>query len=340
MISAVLPVFNAGEYVKEAVESILNQSFRDFELLIFDDASTDNSLEILNGFKDKRIKIFPSKENKGYLVYLNDGLTMARGKYIARMDADDISHPLRFEKQFDFMENDPEIGVCGTWIKTFGKVDSLYQYPTAHEDIVAEPILGRSSLFGHPSVMMRKSLIDKYNIRYDANFYYAEDYELWMRLRKLTRFANLPEPLLFYRIHGDNVSVRRKEIQDGHKLFVRQKYFEEILERQLTEEELGFIKVRIGKYRFMGFSRFLLEVEAKNKAKALYDRHLLLKYLGKMWWTGYLASESPSLYAIFFFLVFKQKWFPVLRITDVLSVFKSKLYTHFSKLVKPSNTHR
>ena len=157
VISVIMPVYNAETYVEEAIKSILNQTFEDFEFLIINDGSEDNSLSIINNYasKDNRIKII-SREKKGLVFSLNEGIKLAKGKYIARMDADDISVPERFKKQISYLERNSDVDICGTWIETFGRSMEVLKYPVQHDDIKVALLFA----FGlaHPSIMAKKTL--------------------------------------------------------------------------------------------------------------------------------------------------------------------------------------
>jgi glycosyltransferase involved in cell wall biosynthesis len=197
-ISVLMPVYNSEKYLKEAVDSILSQTFEDFEFLMLYDKSTDKSLEIINSYNDNRIKII-NCNSKGLVNALNIGLDQAKGDFIARMDSDDISLPERFQKQIDFLEKNPNVGICGSWTEEFGEVPSrVFKYP-------CEPEIVKSKLFffcalAHPSVMMRKNYLDKHNLRYSEEQKQAEDYEFWQRCSFYFDIANIPEALLKYRI--------------------------------------------------------------------------------------------------------------------------------------------
>ena len=128
-VTVLMPVYNARFYLSKAISSIINQTFKDFEFLIFNDGSTDNSADIIYSYNDRRIRFFNSEQNFGYVYHLNYGIEIAKGEYIARMDADDISFPTRLEKQVAFMDKNPEVGVCGTWFKIYG-TNRKIRHPT------------------------------------------------------------------------------------------------------------------------------------------------------------------------------------------------------------------
>ena len=212
-VSVVMSVFNGERYLNASVDSILGQTFRDFEFIIINDGSPDNTAEILGSYSDPRIIIVNNEVHVGLTKSLNKGLKLAKGKYIARMDADDISLPRRFEKQVAFMDATPEVGVCGTWLEAFC-VDKRYicSYPEHHDDISAGMLFGGT--IGHPTVMIRKESILTLNEFYNEELACTQDAEYWARLGGLgVKLANICEVLLKYRIHESSVSKVYNQLQ-------------------------------------------------------------------------------------------------------------------------------
>jgi glycosyltransferase involved in cell wall biosynthesis len=220
-ISVIMPIYNCEEYLKEAVESILNQTFTDFEFIIVNDGSTDKSLSILREFeqKDKRIKII-SRENKGLIYSLNEGIKLAQGKYVARMDGDDVSFPERFEKQVKFME-DNKLAVCGTWatvIDPFGNIIKYYTYPPVRKNKIRLYSFFHCP-FIHPSVMLEKEILEK--VGGYKNYKNIEDYELWTRIIYKNNINNIGEMLIKYRIHDNQITKNNKKEMKLKGLFIR-----------------------------------------------------------------------------------------------------------------------
>ena len=209
-ISVIMPVFNAEPFLKEAVNSVLAQTFSDFELILIDDGSTDASADMLRSLKDERVRIVSNGVNRGLIFSLNRGLDLAQGEYIARMDADDVSLPDRFAAQVDFLDRNPEIDVCGTWFRTVGIHDRVHKHPARHEEIM-EDFLHLGCVIGHPTAMLRKSALG--GVRYEPAFEHAEDYRLWAVLSRKSRFANLPRVLVLYRTHAGQISEGRAAAQ-------------------------------------------------------------------------------------------------------------------------------
>lgn len=210
-VTVLLPVYNGGEFLKEAIDSILRQTFPDFELLVIDDGSVDQSLNLIQSYPDKRIRIISHDVNQGLIATLNEGLQEAKGKYVVRMDADDISFPERIKKQVSFMNTNPAIGASGTQFKDVNGKRVVGKSPTSPSAIKAN--LFFSCVLAHPTMILRKEVFLKNNLFYNPDYPHAEDYELWVRASRLTDLENLPEVLLDYRFHTAQVSSKHNNVQ-------------------------------------------------------------------------------------------------------------------------------
>jgi glycosyltransferase involved in cell wall biosynthesis len=214
-VSVLLPVYNAERYLREAIESVLCQTFGDFELLMLDDGSTDDSAAILWEYelKDRRVHVF-SRENRGLPSTLNELIGKARGRYLARMDQDDICLPNRFENQVAFLSANTEHVLVGGWIEQIneaGQPIGIVRTPCAHDDIDRFNLRGRCSVW-HPTAMMTKKAvlaIAAYDIELEA----AEDLDLWLRLAEVGKIANLEHTVLRYRLHDNSLSATQREKQ-------------------------------------------------------------------------------------------------------------------------------
>jgi len=210
MISVLMPVYNGETHLKEAIDSILNQTFADFEFLIINDGSTDRSEEIILSYEDERIRYIANEVNLGLVKTLNKGLDLASRKYVARMDADDIAMPHRFEKQIDFMENNPEIVASGSnIIKFYGDVNGKTNKSNVKLD---NKYLKIQSLFftafWHPTMILRSQMLKDNNLRYRSGYTHVEDKAIWIDISNQGAMGNLKEPLLYYRVHSDQVSTK------------------------------------------------------------------------------------------------------------------------------------
>ncbi len=227
LVSVLMPVYNAERHLAEAIESILNQSFTDFEFLIINDGSIDRSEEIILSFIDSRIRYIKNKSNLKLIKTLNRGIQLCKGKYIVRMDADDISHPERIQKQVEFMESNPDIGICGSWFETFGEVEnSIIKYKETHDEIMTKMFY--QCHFCHPSIIIRSELFEDSEMSFDENYPHAEDYDFYLNVSKKWKFHNLQEVLLKYRIHNESVSNKNKSIQTENSLKIKKRFFKEL----------------------------------------------------------------------------------------------------------------
>ena len=207
-VSVVMSVYNGEEYLREAVESVLGQTFGDFEFLIIDDGSKDGTAEILAeyGRRDGRVRVV-AQENRGRVASLNRGMEMARGELIARMDADDVAMPERLEKQVSFLRMHTEVGLLGTWVENIGpRGEVLGIYAPATGDGELREVMLRWNPFRHPTIVMRKEIVLTVG-GYRKALLDTDDYDLWCRMAERTKIANLPEKLVRYRMHPKQVSV-------------------------------------------------------------------------------------------------------------------------------------
>ena len=220
-ISVILAVYNGSQFIKDAIQSMLDQSYADFEFIIVDDGSTDSTSEIVASFNDPRIK-YEKREHAGLVPSLNYGLSIAEGKYVARMDADDYSLPSRFEKQVSLLEEHSEIVVCGSWAIIVDKENreiGTYSYPRVKSKEIRLYAI-RGNPFIHPTTMYRREVILKAG-GYRRFWKHTEDYELWTRIIYKHQVANIPEPLLNYRIHEGQITISRKAEMRFYGIMVR-----------------------------------------------------------------------------------------------------------------------
>lgn len=225
-VSVLMPIYKTPEkYLQEAVESILNQTFTDFELLILDDCPEQPCEDIIKSYKDERIKYIKNPHNIGISAARNALIDMAQGKYLAILDHDDVALPKRLEKQVGFLEMHPEVGVVGTWYERFPKTKIKKQYVLNSQ--IERDLMQNCSIL-HPSSMIRKSVLLENDIHYNGAYSPAEDYMLWLSLLGKTEFANIPEVLQKYRDHGSNTSKtqseKMKKAADAIHRFLQEKH--------------------------------------------------------------------------------------------------------------------
>jgi glycosyltransferase involved in cell wall biosynthesis len=284
LATVLMPVFNAELYIRDAIESILNQTYKDFIFLIINDGSSDKSEEIILSYKDSRIKYLKNEKNLRLVATLNKGLDIIDTKYMIRMDADDISHPQRIEKLIQFMEANPDVGVCGSYIKTFGEDNHIWKYKLTDEEIKAG-ILFKSSM-PHATCIFRMEVLKKYQIKYQEDFIHMEDKLMWFNTFKLTKFANIPETLFYYRIHQKSVSNLYKQTKSD-MLIDYYKYAFKTLGYNISAEKItSFIDLRISKKLNKNslklIKEFLNDLLSNNKQTKLFNEKYFKAEIDKL----------------------------------------------------------
>lgn len=230
-ISVLIPVYNTEEkHLRECIESILNQTFKDFELIILNDSSSNNAEEVIKSYDDKRILYYKNEKTEGITKSRNKLLSLARGKYIAIQDHDDISFPDRLEKEYNYLENHKDVSIISAWIEVFSEINYKFhkgkkikiwkrkEFPKVLD------FLKQCELI-HPVCMWRKNDFEKYNLTYENGYYGSQDYALFSKAVRYLKFANIQEPLLKYRRHSNNVSRNKKCIKE-ESLKVKNKILE------------------------------------------------------------------------------------------------------------------
>ncbi|MSU55007.1 MAG: glycosyltransferase [Candidatus Taylorbacteria bacterium] len=291
LISVIMPVHNGEAFLTDAIDSILKQTYTNFELIILSSANTSTeSLEIISNFKDSRIYHIRRDANLTYLpAALNHGIDLSKGEYIARMDSDDISLPHRFETQIKFMEEHQEITIAGSYAKTIGRNPGItMRHPLNHEEIRAS-LLFHSSLI-HPTVMMRKQILNELNLRYDPTLERTEDYEFWYRASKVVKIANIPKVLLYYRTHEDQASYKTPEKQAVVRDSICADAFGKLGIPLSTDEKALYENVR--QYRklsspedLLKISEWFLKIDNANETSKVYNQKALQKVLSQEWLT-------------------------------------------------------
>ena len=241
IISVMLCAYNAELYIREAVESVLRQTFNDFEFIIVDDGSTDNTVRSIRSFNDKRIRLIQGRHD--YIRSLNLGMRSCRGEYIARMDADDKMMPDRLEKQLAVMRDNPDLAACFSWAEKTGMADGIHGFGVRERVDNAFFWLLTGNYLTHPTAMLRKSFLKEHHLYY-KRYPYAEDYKLWTDITRLDgAIYVIPEPLIQYRIGSSQVSFQHNEEQGNTKLLIQQEVIEELLCRLKSEERKPLSKL-------------------------------------------------------------------------------------------------
>ena len=287
-VSVLMPVYNGEKYLTEAIDSILSQSFTDFEFIIIDDGSRDNSLSITRDYSssDDRIVLIENQQNLGVSASLNIGFRAVRGAYIARMDSDDISAPRRFEVQISFLDAHTDISVCGTWVRYFGDLNGVVKHPAAHDEIYARMLF--ENALAHPSVMLRADSVKKQSLYYDEEVLYAQDYELWSRAVTRVKMANIDQILLNHRVHSHRIGSRKGHEQQAVHGLVQRRLMEKIgldiahqdtrLHHQLSTHHYG------NDVKFLSKTRYWLQnISSTNKLSRAIPQEILDAELTNVW---------------------------------------------------------
>lgn len=273
-VSVVMSVFNGESFLRLAIDSILNQTWSDLELIIVNDGSTDGSASVITSYADERIVFLDNGENKGLIYSLNKGIASASGKFIARMDADDIALPKRLENQVKFLESNADISICGSAIYHLigDKLIKKSAY-LIHDEIICWMLFNCSIV--HPTLMFRSEVLKNEEVIFDNSFPHAEDYELWSRLLFKYKLASLDEPLLKYRIHANQVTRKHNLLQENSANLVRRRIL----------EQAGFVfdDNQFEAHCWLGTSRFLTSIEQlhqiSNWLYSLYQQNRSVKYV-------------------------------------------------------------
>ncbi len=239
LVSIVLPVYNRPSVI-QTITSVLNQTYEHFELIIIDNASTDNTVDRIRTIQDERINLIINEKNEGQTYSLNRGLREAKGVYIARIDADDLMTPDRIEKQVDFLESNPDYGLVGSWVRFIDLKDRL-------SIIVRMPITDKgmrlmqtiSCGIYHPTAMLRKRVLDEYNLHYDLHVLFSQDYDLWRAIMNHSKACNIGEILVYYR-KGDNDGTKHAKEMGEEIKKIRKQVIAETSDNEISH--LGELK--------------------------------------------------------------------------------------------------
>ncbi|VXC12988.1 conserved hypothetical protein [Flavobacterium sp. 9AF] len=285
-LTVIMPVYNGELYIEEAVNSLLNQTFTDFNLLILNDNSTDSTVEIIERLqkKDDRIQLISKTKNEGPANLRNEGIDRADTEYIALLDADDIALPTRFEKQITILDNNPNLGLCGTWFTIFGdKKEKVLRHEVEHDALKVQFLY--SCGLGNSTVMFRKTALG--NLRFEHQYVPAEDYGLWSEFIAKSEFYNIPESLVRYRWHPGNISQTKEENLRIAEVAIKKRQLERLeipsndpksiyyvnavcLKRKQTPEDIK---------ETICAAKIILE---KNKNLGIYNQDMLSKHIDKV----------------------------------------------------------
>ncbi len=289
-ISIILPVYNGEKYLEKAIDSIIYQSYKNWELIIINDGSTDKTEQIIYKYANNRIKYHKNKTNLGLIATLNKAIDLCTGEYIARMDADDISDNKRLKKQVDFLDNHPDVSLCGTNATLIdgdeNKKGNIINFSS--NDYLQINLLFTVP-FVHPSVMIRSSLLKE--LKYREEYKHIEDFDLWCRIAVKSKLHNLPQKLLKYRWHTANISIINYEEQEILKKEILKRQLKSILDLNCTDDELflhqiSFAKKEINDNKFTNFgelSEWFKKLLNANANQKYYNQKKFIAFLWSRW---------------------------------------------------------
>lgn len=291
-VSVLMPVYNAEKYLAEAIDSIISQTFKDWELLIINDGSTDSSKSIIETYTDARIHYIENDTNLGLIETLNKGIQLCKGEYIARMDSDDVALPERLALQVQFMDNNHDYVLCGTnaiVIDSAGQATGKVVNPSNNTFLQISLLF--TNPFIHPSIIMRKKALA--NNLFDKKWIYVEDFELWTRLANRGKVANLEQTLLKYRWHNSNVSNIYSEIQEDFKNRIIKQQLEKLdikaSDQDIALHRLTFKLYSLGQKNEIGVDQYekigdwFRKLKEQNRSKLIYPLSEFDAFLWSRW---------------------------------------------------------
>ena len=299
LISVIMSVFNEEQYIVESIQSILNQTISDFEIIVYDDCSTDRTLEIIRGIDDDRIHIYQNHTNQGLTKNLNQALDIASGQYIARMDGDDVSTPDRFERQIQYMNSHPDTMLISCQTQSFGEESLVWKLQDDPEKLrcmmLVRPVLA------HPGFMFRKELVDQYGFKYDESFRQAQDYELVSRVTRKFSIGICPYVLLKYRVHKTQVSNSAKGSQFCNADRVRAYLLDELGIRFNESEIEVYHKLVLEQHTdniqdFIDVKLLLERIMEQNKNRHIYRQLTLEKTLREIFCIWVIRNKSRKIF--------------------------------------------
>ena len=287
-ISVIIPMYNSERYIKEAIYSIFDQTYQNFEIIIIDDCSTDSSVEIVKNINDNRITLIRNREkNLGSAYCRNLGIDLSKGNYIALMDSDDVSNKKRLQTQFAFLEENKKYGLCSCWYKNFGNSKRVHKYPSNSEEIKLFFLF--ETLFCQGSAFLRKSVFKDGEIKYNTHFRRSQDYEFWNRLKAYTEFYNIPKVLYYRRVHKRQTTHTRNSYYSDK---VRKKNMKQIIKDLSIETSridpnsnkqlFGFKELE--KWDFTQLENWIELLINQNKKTNYYENDVFAKVLLNRFW--------------------------------------------------------
>jgi glycosyltransferase involved in cell wall biosynthesis len=294
-VTVLLPVYNDEQRVRSAIDSVLRQTFADFELLVIDDGSTDGTPAVLQGFADRRLRVIRNRVNRGLPDSLNLGLAEAKGGYVARMDSDDICLPPRLAAQVAYLDTHPKVDVCGSWVEPFGTGrEEVWEYPAAPAEVRAG-LLFRPTI-AHPTAMLRKASFAAADLKYDPAFRSSEDYDFWARASEQLVLANVPQVLLRYRLAPpalDKAGIKEEYANRTRSRLLGRLGIEATPEELVLHGQIARCETSLDANFLAVVDAWLQRLEQANSAAAVYPPDVLRRLLAHRFWR--LCSQAADL---------------------------------------------
>ncbi len=288
ILSIIIPTYNAEKFISQAIQSILDQTYNNFELIIINDASTDNTKSIIETFDDSRIKYFENEKNEGIVFSRNKGLKLARGEYIGMLDADDIVYPEKFKLQIDFLEKNKDFGMVGSWARF---IDENGKYLTGSWKLKASPkmipsIMLFKNYFLQSAVLYRRECIGSFSFK--EGFEIGEDYLIWYEILKKWKAWNLQQYLLDYRVHEKSITQNNIEFKREKEKEVFKIILSNLKIKPSDEESELHILIREGNAirdtkTLLSIEKWLLKIIAQNRLLKIYDTTILERIVFERW---------------------------------------------------------
>lgn len=314
-LAVLIPTYNSAQYLKESIDSILNQTYSNFDVYVYDDSSTDNSKEIIESYADRRVFYKKNDQNLGISKTLNKGLEelLSQYQFIARMDADDWAFPERFQQQIDFLEKNESVMLCGTqgfWLKNISENPSSgWEYPINNNYLKLYLLFGAS--FGHSSIILRSNFFIFNNLKYDENIKTCEDWDLWIRVSEKGEVYNLPDFLMKYRIvqtsnhrSAENKNIHLKEraviISNYWKTFNIDLSPEQVFEYYYSSDQnmkhdfQNKLKIIIDSFNKL-FLNHTKDLKREDRSKFQY---LLARKISDFWKRSNISRYNPVIWFI------------------------------------------
>ena len=284
-VSVIASVYNCEQYIGEMIDSVIAQTYTNWEMIIIDDASMDGTWNIIEQYNDERIIPIKNSANRGLPANLNKALDLAEGDYILRIDGDDMAYPERFQIQIEYMDKNPDVVLAGSYLRVIGNEGTVWVTPTT-DDELRVGILIRQRFF-HPTFIIRADSLKKNRIRYNEDFIYAQDYELTYRLSRIGRIGNVPYVLMRYRIHDNAISIKHKREQDMFANAVKERQLLDVGVMLSSEDKKIWLDVCgrggcISEIELSTVQRICNMIIAYNKSSHYFDDEYLDVYLRQL----------------------------------------------------------